>query len=158
MEIGASRDALDAEAKGIKHRDIKPANVMLTPRGQVKVLDSAWQRSVAGECGQHVSTLVPTTRAWCWGQAVYESGAALGHEVDHRSDLFSLGSCAYGDGARRLPFSGANTSEHAGSHPASQPEALARFNYDVLLNWNRIVRKCWEGSGAALPVGAGAIG
>ena len=69
---------------------------------------------------------------------------ALGHEVDHRSDLFSLGVVLYEMATGRLPFAGANTSETLDRILHSQPEAMARFNYGVPAELERMVRKCLE--------------
>ena len=69
---------------------------------------------------------------------------ALGRNMDHRTDLFSLGVVLYEMAAGRLPFSGATVSETMARILNSQPEALARFNYDIPEGLERVVRKCLE--------------
>src|SRR5262245_259877 len=150
VEIGSQiADALDeAHGKGITHRDIKPANVMLTLRGQVKVLDfglAKIARPKEQAVASDISTAAKTNPGVVMGTVPYMSPEqALGREVDHRSDLFSLGILLYEMATGRLPFAGANTSETLDRILHSQPDAMARFNYDVPAELERIVRKCLE--------------
>jgi len=84
---------------GIVHRDIKPANVMLTPIGDVKVMDFGIARAMSD-----ASSTMTQTQAVI-GTAQYLSPEqARGEQVDTRSDLYSAGCMLYELLTGRPPF------------------------------------------------------
>lgn len=86
-----------AHGAGVLHRDVKPANVMLTPDGQITVLDFGIARA------RHDPTLTQPTFAI--GTAAYMSPErVLGRTGDERSDIYSLGCLLYAMLAGRPPF------------------------------------------------------
>ena len=69
---------------------------------------------------------------------------ALGKDVDHRSDIFSLGVVIYEMLTGRLPFEGETSTAVVDRIVHQEPPALARFNYNVPAELERITRKCIE--------------
>ncbi|HYG81180.1 MAG TPA: serine/threonine-protein kinase, partial [Pyrinomonadaceae bacterium] len=98
-----------AHSAGVLHRDIKPDNIMIHRDGYVKVLDFGLAKSIAGLKSQHhergTASAVETAAGIIVGSPAYMSPEqARGQEVDHRSDLWSLGVTLYELLAQKNPF------------------------------------------------------
>jgi serine/threonine protein kinase len=92
----------EAHEHGVIHRDLKPANVMITPKGDAKVLDFGLAKLLSS--GVEATMSVAETRG-VLGTPVYMSPEqALGKSVDARTDLWSLGVLYYESLAGRPPF------------------------------------------------------
>jgi tetratricopeptide (TPR) repeat protein len=85
-----------AHSHGIIHRDLKPENVLIGPDGTAKLMDFGLARSVASRM---------TVEGQITGTVFYLAPEiALGHGIDGRADLYSLGVMLYELAAGILPF------------------------------------------------------
>src|ERR1700741_2103631 len=124
-------DALTAaHSRGIIHRDIKSGNVMVTPSGQVKVLDFGLAKllddDAARTSGIHHTEL--TEVGIPYGTATYAAPEqARGDRVDARADIFSTGVLLYEMLAGSWPFKGKSAIEVRYAVIHDQPKPLAEM-------------------------------
>ena len=117
----AVADALDfAHQRGIVHRDVKPSNVMLTPGGEVKVMDFG----IAAAADETHST----TGSGLYATAGYVSPERVaGEPATPASDVYSLGAVLYELLCGRPPFTGSSPALVARAHLHDRPIPVRRL-------------------------------
>ena len=140
-------DALaEAHAHAIIHRDIKPANIIITGRGQAKVMDFGLAKSIGSMVESEAETeTILTEPGMILGTLPYMSPEQVRVEqTDARSDVFSFGAMLYEMASGRQPFASESAAATASAILTHEPPPLARFAREVPEELQRIVRKCLE--------------
>lgn len=142
IQIGDALD--DAHAHGIVHRDIKSANIMRTSRGLVKVLDFGLAKFLPGGQGD-VTRAQVTMAGMIVGTVSYMAPEqALGRQIDHRADLFSLGVVLFEMLTGRMPFEGTSPTEIVDRILHDTPPPPSRFNQAIPASLDAVVARALE--------------
>lgn len=122
--IQAAEGLEHAHQRGLIHRDVKPANLLLDEKGTVKILDLG----LALMNDASLASLTIEFNENVLGTADYLSPeqALNSHEVDHRSDIYSLGCTFYSLLTGHAPFHDGNIAQRLARHQSVMPPPLEK--------------------------------
>ncbi len=127
----------EAHKKGVIHRDIKSTNILVDQRGQPKIMDFGLAK-VAGEA-------LLTKEGTTMGTIAYMSPEqARGEEVDHRTDIWSLGVVLYEMFTGQLPFKGKHDQSVIFSILNEKPKPITDLQSEIPMTIEEVVGKALE--------------
>jgi len=127
----------EAHGAGVIHRDIKPGNIMIDAKDRLRILDFG----LAMVSGEEKLTKSGSTM----GTVGYMSPEQVdGANVDHRSDVFSVGVILYEMLTGRRPFEGDSDAAVIRAIATRSPEPLARYKADIPDELQRIIDKALD--------------
>jgi serine/threonine protein kinase len=131
-------DALDyAHKKGVLHRDIRPHNIMITRQKEIKVLDFGIA-VIRGENSKIES-------GGFIDSSYYISPEQIrGEDIDHRSDIYSLGVTLFHMITGKAPFEGEGGRSIYFQHLFEPMPSINEFRQDIPEKLIKIVEKCME--------------
>ncbi|MGH9578095.1 MAG: protein kinase domain-containing protein, partial [Terriglobales bacterium] len=136
-----------AHERGVIHRDMKAENVMVTPRGQVKILDFGLAKLKEPEASEDLSQTVSfeTSAGSVLGTVNHMSPEqALAIEIDARTDIFSFGVMLYEMATGKMPFEGPSPQATLARILSQDPSPASRLNMDVPLELEQLIHLCLQ--------------